>query len=277
MPIVGANAAGITAFENLNQDAGPFQARRSFQQPNQGVPAYSATTLEQDAQAGRTSIWSFKEHPATFKTGSKDAAFRSLLSAINHPTYITLYHEPGSELRAKLFTMADWRAAINRMGDMIHDADKPYIQSCIILEGRWAFNTGNGFGNFNFWNSDFNDTVDVIGFDQYSRSTKPNLTVEGYLANKPLTGQTWAPMSWARDKEKRVIIPEFGISDDIGQAEKAKAIKRFYEWSKAQSDVDVINYFSNNQEVDNGDPGATYVVHDESLQALAEISAAARA
>jgi hypothetical protein len=277
MPIVGACAAGTTAFDELNASAGPFQVRRSFQQPWQGTPSdISATTMPSDAAAGRTSIWSFKESPATFKTGSKDAAFTALLESINHPAYITLYHEPGSELKAKTFTMADWRAAINRMGDMIHDAGKPFIKSCIILEGRWAFNTGNGFGNFNFWNSDFNDTVDVIGFDQYSRSTKPNLTVEGYLANKPLTGQTWAPIAWARDKGKPIIIPEFGISDDIGQAAKATAIRRFWDWCKAQGDIGAVNYFSNNQEVDNGDPGGTYAVHDESLAALKDIVADAR-
>lgn len=274
---VGANANGTVNFDPLNTAAGPMMERRSFQQPSQGTPSnISATTMPPDVTAGRMSLWSFKESPAVFKTGSKDSAFRSLLASINHPTYIALYHEPGSEFRDGVFTVADWKAANNRMGDLIHQAGKSFIKSCIIPEGRWAFSTAGGFGSYDYWDAGFAETIDVIGFDQYSRSTNPNFTVEGFLSIKPATGQTWAPMAWARAKNKPVIIPEWGISDDIGQVEKAKAIHRFWDWVQAQQDIEAINYFSNNQDVAS-DPGATYAVHDESLQALKEIVAEARA
>lgn len=276
-PIVGAAAGGKNPAESLlNYNAldfqvGPLALRRSYAQPKDAVPSTVAnTTMMADMLAHRASLWSFKASPFAFAAGQHDAAFKSLLGTIEHNALITLWHEPGSEFKANAFTPQQWKAAINRMGMLIHNSGyTDRIKSYICLEGWWAFQKPNGFGAFDYWDAGFAETVDYIGFDSYARSG--NNHVQDWLTNK-LASMTEAPVDWARRHGKRMIVPEWGVSDSYGQGVKSDLMQSFWDWAVAQPDVDAVSYFHNNQEVLNqGDPSATYEVHDDSLLALRSI------
>lgn len=279
LPLFGAAAGTLANFNTLNaQVNGNLALRRSFLAPGAGLSftstptAMANTTMLADQLSGRVSMWSFKPNPSMFAGGSWDAQFKDLLASItgvHHKAMIALWHEPGSEFRDGLFTPAQWRAANRRMGEMVKSHGDPNIKTYIVIEGAWAFTTGNGFAEYEYWDPGFKSVIDYIGFDQYCKPSH-GMGVPQILGTKK-TNMTWAPLDWAKDKGLPVVIPEFGISDSWGQASKASLIRACWAWAKSYQ-VPAISYFNNNKDV-GSDPEATWEVHDESLVALTDAAA----
>lgn len=256
-PLFGFAAPTVAAFAALNAEIGPVQARRSFLPPESNgwsTTPYmvNQTAMLTDQMQGRTSIWSWKPNVVAFANGLEDAAFKSLLASIKHTAYIGLWHEPGSEFRSGLFTPAQWHAANNRMGRLIHQNGNPRLKSFICLEGRWAFIKGTastgGFSSFEYWHPDFAQNIDAIAFDQYTYPAAGPFNIHELLAIKT-ENMVAAPMAWARAKSKPVLVTEWGVSDAWGSIEKVKRIKQFWEWCKQQPDIRAVSYFHNNADV----------------------------
>lgn len=276
-PLFGMASGTLSTFNTVDQQAGPMRLRRSFLSPPPGQPysstpnAVNITTMLADQLAGRASMWSFKPDPVKFAAGMYDVEFKALLRSIRHRVFMGLWHEPGTEFRSGLFTTVQWKAANVRMCELIKANGNPLITSFICIEGAWAFTTA-GFAQYDYWDNRFSGLLDHIGFDQYSRGGQP--PVESVLTTRT-SAMAIAPIAWARARGMRMVIPEYGISDELGQTEKARRIKSLYDWAVAARDVDAVCYFNNNKDTATS-PWATWEVHDQSLVALRETAAAAR-
>lgn len=218
-PIIGAATQSDTqlSFSNLESQVGSLLMRRSYTGPDIFPATYAASTAGIDAGV-RESMWSFKPVPSEFAAGDHDAWFDSFLDSVpnGQKVIFMMWHEPEDQIRDGDFSLADWKAANNRMGQLVHAKGRPELRTAICLLGAWTFDPTSPYHTTEYWDTGFNMNIDYVGFDPYV--SNGNFTL---LENDPnfMTAMAWANVTHG----KQVILPEFGASDDPGGDPTKKA------------------------------------------------------
>lgn len=259
--MMGASSGAVSDFNALQSAVGkPIKCRRVFSSA-QLPSSFNGSPIAVDYTAKRRVIYSSKNPMATFS----EANFRNFWATVPTDMFIdyTEWHEPEAKIKQGLFNLTQWKNHIARVGVIIQDLGNPRWRMAIILLGEWTF-TPAGFAGLDFWDPRFDEVVDVIGFDQYA--PPGTRRIEHRLMSKP-SGNTWAPVPWARDKGKHILVPEWGVSDDWGEGTKANYIDTFGQWFRAQEDMDYACYFNNNKDLATN-PDYSWEVHGQSLTAL---------
>lgn len=245
-PVVGAYAGDTqSSFQAFESQVGTLLIRRSYAGPGV-LPADFASSNAGVDDGLRESIWSFKPTPSTFAAGGNDTWFNSFLDSIpnGHKTIIILWHEPEDNIRNNEFTLAEWKAANNHMGQLVHAKSRTELRSAINLMGPWTFNPSSPYYTTEYWDSGFTTNIDYIGFDPYCTTSS---FVD--LAND---ANFLRAMSWANTHSKQVILPEFGCIDDPGgnATKKATWITHAYQYSTT-ANMYAICYFNSNGSINN--------------------------
>lgn len=280
-PLVGASAATDAAFNALNTAAGPLRARRTY---DGALPrSFSATTAAGDVAAGRRSYWSFRPRVATFATdAAAQAAFSAFLDTIpsGHSTVIVAWHEPEDNIRSGQFTLAQWGAMNNKVGQIIRSKHRPELRHGICLMGPWTFDSRSPYYRYD-WKAVLNfDLVDVVGIDPYKfHTTDPSmqkmLTVPNYGTGGTNPSTMQRLLSWG----KPVALMEWGVvatdvtsGEPITDAARARWISDAHAWMKTWNERDSIRiesalYFNLNVSTGNS------LLTGQSLQAFAATAA----
>lgn len=263
-PLVGAalNQTTPEAWATFEAQVGTLLIRRSYAAPMVFPATFAASTAGHDI-GKRESMWSFKPDPPVFAAGGNDVWFNSFLDSIpsGHKTIIILWHEPEEELLNGSFTLSEWQAANNRMGQLVHAKGRPELRSGICTMGPWDFNTSNPAYYTEFWHADFATNIDYVGFDPY------NFTDATYLDLQP---NFLSAISWAQAKNKPIIIPEWGGAEDPGGdvTKKAQFIQHMYDYFTSIGCYAVL-YFNNS----NGTTTVPLYTSPQAMAAFASINA----
>lgn len=207
-PVIGAAIGGnaLVTVPGLEAQVGPLLLRRSYAGPLVFPVDFASSAAGMDVGV-RESVWSFKPTPSVFATGGNDAWFSSFLDSIpsGHKTIIILWHEPEvSIINNHDFTLAEWQAANNHMGAMVHAKSRPELRAAICIQGGYTFNPSSGFNTTEFWDSGFAQNLDYIALDTYERQRVR-------YADDPYQLQA---VSWATSHGKQVFMAEYGCDPD---------------------------------------------------------------
>jgi hypothetical protein len=248
-PSVGASAATLASFNALDTLAGPLVARRAY---DGALPrSFSASAAAADVAARRTSYWSFAPNVATFASDpAAQAAFSAFLDTnpAGHKTVIVAWHEPEDNIYRGQFTLAQWGATNNKVGQIIRSKRRPELRLGICLMGPWTFDIRSPYYRYD-WKAVLNfDLVDVVGIDPYKfHTTDPSiqkmLTVPNYGTGGTNPSTMQRLLAWG----KPVALMEWGVvatdvtsGAAISDASRAAFIRDAHAWMKAWNDRDSI-------------------------------------
>jgi hypothetical protein len=248
-PTVGASAASNLAFTALETAAGPLGARRTY---NGALPrSFSESNAASDVSDRRTSYWSFAPRVATFASDpAAQSAFSAFLDTIpaGHKTVIVAWHEPEDNIRQGQFTLAQWGATNNKVGQIIRSKHRPELRHGICLMGPWTFDSRSPYYRYD-WKSVLNfDLVDVVGIDPYKfHTTDPSIQKMLTVPNYGTGGTNPSTMSRLVSWGKPVAIMEWGVVTTdvtsklpISDAARAQWIRDAHTWMKAWNERDSI-------------------------------------
>jgi hypothetical protein len=247
-PVMGAatQSDSSSSFSSLESQVGALRIRRSYSGAGAFPATYAASNAGLDAGV-RESMWSFKPTPSAFAAGDNDSWFNGFLNSIpsGQKVIFILWHEPEDNIKNGEFTLAEWKAANNHLGQLVHAAGRPELRTAICLLGAWTFNPSSPYYTTNYWDSGFDTAIDYVGFDPYNQSTAfTRLDADVNF----MRAMTWATTTHS----KAVILPEFGCYDDPGgdATKKANWITDTYELALS-SNMYAICYFNVNLTVTN--------------------------
>jgi hypothetical protein len=242
-PLMGAATTDTASFTALNSTVGGLAARRTY---NGSLPSSFAKSLAgADVAAKRVSYWSFKPNVKTFPSDTNaQAAFSAFLKTIptGHKTVVFAHHEPEDNIRAGEYTLPQWAATNNKIGQIIDSLRRPELRLGVCFMGPWTFDARSTYYSLK-WESYLNlSLVDVVGVDPYKfRTSDASLQAQMTVGNSG-TGNTSAPsvMQKMATWKKPVVIAEWGaVTRDrktgavISDSERAKWISEGYNWIKA--------------------------------------------
>lgn len=238
-PLIGAATPSDTqaSFTSLEGQVGTLLARRSYS----GTGSFPATFADSNAAIDvgvRESVWSFKPTPATFAAGGNDTWFNGFLSSIpnGQKVIFIMWHEPEDNIKNGEFTLADWKAANNRMGQLIHATGRPDLRAAICLLGAWTFDPSSPYHTNEYWDSGFASNIDYVGFDPY--------TTDGHFTRLDADVNFQKAMTWATvTHAKRVILPEFGAIDNAVATKKSTWITDVYNYAVSANMYSIL-YFN---------------------------------
>lgn len=264
-PLVGAATASdsSSSFSSLEGQVGSLRIRRCYAGSGVFPATYAASTAGIDSGV-RESIWSFKPTPSTFAAGGNDTWFNSFLSSIptGQKMIFILWHEPEDNIKNGDFTLADWQAANNHMGQLVHATGRSELRTAICMLGAWTFDPSSPYHTIEYWDSGFATNIDYVGFDPYNEnSTFTRLDADVNFQK----AMTWATTT----HNKTVILPEFGCIDDPNgdNTKKASWITDTYNYA-VSAGMYAISYFNINGTI-TGVPLTT----TESITAYSNINA----
>lgn len=296
-PLMGASTSSNTTWATLETAVGAFQARRTY---GSSIPSNfeaSQAGSANDLEAGRASYWSFKPNQATFATDTTaHNALRAFLRTvpIGHRFVIINYHEPEDNIQAGSFTLAQWKACVQKTGEIVGEiraeqGANSKLRAGICLMGPWTFDSRS---NYSAWDWTFTAAqlaaIDVVCIDPY-RWNPGDPSMEQILTRNDsgtLTGTDRATMTKLLAWGKPIVLSEWGCtSTNVTDANRAAWIRAtwtwFGTWNAANSAVPIeaVLYFHNNLDV-SANPKATWEVlasgQEQSKQALADIVADAK-
>lgn len=292
-PLMGASTSSNTTWNTLETAVGAFQARRTYGTSIPASFAASQAGSAGDAAAGRASYWSFKPTMSTFgSTGtSEQNALRAFLRTVpvGHRFTIICYHEPEDNINAGSFTLAQWKAAVQKTGEIVDEINtekgvNSRLRNGICLMGPWTFDSRSAY---DAWDWTFTPvqlaSVDVVCIDPY-RWNPGDASMEIMLTRDDfgtLTTTTRATMTKLAAWGKPVVLSEWGCtSTGVTDANRAAWIRATWDWFKTWSAAhpelpfEAVLYFHNNLDV-GSDPRASWEVlasgQEQSKQALIDI------
>jgi hypothetical protein len=257
-PKWGASTKDNASFDALNRTAGPLSARRTFQG---ALPtSFSKSLAASDVAAKRTSYWSFKPNMKTFASDSAaQTAFSKFLDTIpaGHQTVIIGWHEPEDDIAAGKFTVAQYGATQNKLGQIIDSKRRAELRLALCFMGQWTFDNRSPYYKYN-WDAVINFSyVDVIGIDPYKfRYSTPSLQTMLTVPNSGAGGSNPSMMAKINSWGKPAAIMEWGVrakdsktGQVIPESARAKFISDGYAWMKswnansANRKIEAANYF----------------------------------
>lgn len=238
-PLIGAATHSDTqaSWDSMVSQVGTMLIRRSYA----GSGSFPATFADSNAgiDAGvRESMWSFKPTPATFAAGGNDTWFNGFLNSIpnGQKVIFIMWHEPEDNIKNGDFTLADWKAANNRMGQLVHATGRPDLRTAICMLGAWTFDPSSPYHSIEYWDVGFDTNIDYVGFDPY--------TTDGHFTRLGADVNFQKAMTWATTTHgKRVILPEFGAIDSTPATTKASWITDTYNYA-VSANMYAISYFN---------------------------------
>lgn len=172
-----------------------YAVRRGYDQT--ALPAsYAGTASAGDFAAGRSSVWSCAPDMAAFTAGTLDVAFTSLLLSVPQGTlpngrqyrfYCCLWHEPDVKIKAGLYTAAQFKAASQRMCDLIVATGRTNIVPTLITTQQ-PFFPAQPFAPADFYDASRHKMWMVDGYNQWGYS-KTATTSNHY------NGKKWTEMT----------------------------------------------------------------------------------
>lgn len=143
--LIGAASANSNGsdFDALDTAAGPFTARRVYEDPQSGFPwaTWSASRGAMDV-GKRASVWSCKPDIVKLGQGVYDAQITAFVQSIpdTHVAFLTCWHEVDAKIRkastdsvGTVITLANWLPAIRHFCDAVHAAGKPHVYTALAL------------------------------------------------------------------------------------------------------------------------------------------------
>jgi hypothetical protein len=275
-----------TEFNTFNSIAGPLQVRRTF---DGSLPSsFSASKAGPDINTGRLSMWSWKPNMTTFATDTAaQNAFKTFLGTVpaNHDLIVAAYHEPEDNIAAGSFTLAQFKAVTNKVGQLIKDVGNPRIKFAFIIMGAYTFDSGGPYAAWD-WDSGWNwNVIDYVGVDPYRfKPTEPSMKQMLTVANFGRGGAGLSCMQRLQAWGKPIIIPEWACTEtNVTLANKAQWIRDAWawmkEWNTAHPTQPIVaaSYFNTDYFQNNGQPTASWELHDEPMDAFKAIMVEARA
>jgi len=275
-PLMGASTSSNTTWATLESAVGLFQARRTY---GSTIPANfeaSAAGSANDLEAGRASYWSFKPTQTTFAADTaQHNALRAFLRTVpvGHRFTIINYHEPEDNIYAGSFTLAQWKACVQKTGEIVDEinAEKgagSKLRNGICLMGPWTVDTRS---NYDTWDWTFTTAqlaaIDVVCIDPY-RWNPGDPSMETILTRNESgtgTGTDRSIMAKMQSWGKPIALSEWGCtSTGVTDANRAAWITQTYNWFKSWNAahpsgpvIEAALYFHNNLDVAN-EPRATW-------------------
>ena len=258
-PKWGASTSDNAAFDALNRQAGPLASRRTFQG---ALPSsFAKSVAAGDVAAKRTSYWSFKPNMKTFASDSTaQTAFSKFLDTIpaGHQTVIIGWHEPEDDIASGAFTLAQYGAVQNKLGQIIDSKKRSELRLALCFMGQWTFDSRSPYYKYK-WETVINmSNVDVIGIDPYKfRYATPSLQQMLTVPNSGSGGSAPSMMAKITSWGKPAAIMEWGVrakdsktGQTIPESDRARFISEGYNWMKAwnansanRSKIEAANYF----------------------------------
>ena len=237
--IVGAATPSDTSasFASMESQVGTMRIRRSYAGSGSFPATYAASNAGIDAGV-RESMWSFKPTPSDFAAGVNDSWFNGFLSSIpnGQKVIFIMWHEPEDNIKNGDFTLADWKAANNRMGQLVHATGRSELRTAICMLGAWTFDPASPYYTNEYWDSGFTTNIDYVGFDPY--------TTNGHFTRLDADVNFQRGMTWATvTHSKQVILPEFGAIDDAVATKKSTWITDTYNYA-VSANMYAICYFN---------------------------------
>jgi len=295
-PLLGASTSSNTTWSTLTAAVGQFQARRTYEGGGSALPAtFAASRASSDPAAGRVTYSTFKPNQdgglPTFPTSTiQQNWLRNFLRSVpvGHRYNIGLFHEPEDNIQNGEFTLAQWKAAVNKCGEIVAEinAEKgssSRLRNGFCIMGPWTFDTASAYDQWD-WSTGFNlNVIDYVAVDAYIwKGDDPSLARQmTYDDMGRGSGQTRACMTKLLQWGKPVVLAEWGVtSNDQTDQQKADEIRAAWAWFKAWSaaypgtvPIEAVLYFHYNLEAD-----VTWEVlgQAQSKQALIDILADAK-
>jgi hypothetical protein len=167
-PLCGVNVSSAGVYASRRADFGRIGVSRVFHE--QGLPA--KWTWAQDGLSDEKRVQvSFKTPPASLAEGAEDATIRSWLRSIpaGWTVWLTLWHEPGDELRDGGFSPAEFQAGWRRLSQLVRS--DTFAQDVTIyltpVFGRYLVDTASWSDAWVPAPSD----VDLLSWDIYGNAT----------------------------------------------------------------------------------------------------------
>lgn len=247
-PKLGGTGIDNTEFNNfqtaMNAASPPgLLNRRTFD--GSTVPAsFAASKMAPEATSGRAQLWSWKPNVPGFPTAT--TVHNQLTTFWNTfpwstltEVIITIYHEPEDNIAAGTFTAAQWKAAINKLGQLVKAYGQPKLKTCFILMGAWTFDSTSGYSAYDLANGYDMTGIDYVGLDPYRfKPSEPSMEIQltqpNYGRPNPPAGQL-SPLAALLPLGKPFLFPEWASTETspVTQAQKAQWITDAYAWMKA--------------------------------------------
>lgn len=241
----GIDNAEFNAFQSaVNVASSPgLDCRRTFDSST--LPAsFAASKMGPEATTGRVQIWSWKPSLANFATNttlhSQLIAFWNTFpwSTLTE-VIITLWHEPEDNIASGTFTVAQFKAGINKLAQLVKAYGQPKLKTCFILMGAWTFDSTSPYSAYDFVTGWDLASLDYVGLDPYRfKQSEPSMQIQltqpNYGRSNPPAGQK-SPMAALLPLGKPFLLPEYACteSDGVTQTQKAQWITDAYNWMKA--------------------------------------------
>lgn len=295
-PMMGGTTSSNSTWTPFDQAFGPVGCRRTY---GSTIPASfeaSQAGTANDVEAGRASYWSFKPNMTTYATDtSQHAALRTFLRSVpvGHPFTLICYHEPEDNIAAGSFTLAQWKACVQKTGEIVQEinAEKgpnSRLRNGICIMGPWTFDSRSAYDTYDWTFTPAQlAVIDVVGIDPYKWNPGDG-SLEQILTRDDsgsLTSTTRTTMGKLSAWGKPIALMEWACtSTGFSDAGKAAWIRAAWTWMKAWNashpvKIEAAIYFHTNQFV-SSEPRSTWEVLgsglEQSRQALADIIADAR-
>ena len=176
--LIGAASANSSGsdFDALDLAAGPFTARRVYEDPQTGWPwaTWSACRGQQDV-GKRMSVWSCKPDIIKLGQGAYDSKITAFVQSIpdTHVAALTCWHEVDAKIRkgskdsaGTVITLANWLPAIQHFCEAVKAAGKPHVYTSLILTVWSGIHPTSGSTYADIWPGD--GLIDVFAVDGYS-------------------------------------------------------------------------------------------------------------
>lgn len=274
-PNLGGCGIDNAEFNAFQAAAGPLASRRTF---DGALPAsFVASKMGPEATSGRVQVWSWKPNVTTFATDT--AAQNAVVAFWNTfpwstltEVIITLYHEPEDNIASGTFTLAQWKAAINKLAAMVKAYGQSKLKTCFILMGPWTFDSTSPYSAYDFHTGLTMADIHYVGMDPYKfKPTEPDMRV---MMAQPNYGRSNPPAGWKSPMDhallfgKPLLLPEWACTEtNFTQAQKAAYITDAYawmkEWNAAHAAVPIVHaqYFNTDSFANSGSqPTATWAL-----------------
>lgn len=271
-PLMGASTSSNTTWTTLTNAVGTFQARRTYEGGGSALPTtFAASRASSDPAAGRATYSTFKPNQdgglITFPTSTiQQNWLRNFLRSVpvGHRYNIGVFHEPEDNIQNDEFTLAQWKAATNKVGQIVDEinAEKgpnSNLRNGFCIRGPGTFAASSPYDQWD-WSTGFDwNVIDYVAVDPYiwnggDVSYERQMTYDEYGNG---SGQSQATMTKLLQWGKPVVLTEWGVtSTDQTDQEKADEIRAAWAWMKAWNvahpglPIEAALYFHYNLEAD---------------------------
>jgi hypothetical protein len=271
-PLMGASTSSNTTWSTLTNAIGQFQARRTYEGGGSTLPSsFSSSRASSDPANGRVTYSTFKPNQDGGLINFPNSAIqqnwlRSFLRSVpvGHRYNIGVFHEPEDNIANGEFTLAQWKATVNKVGQIVHEiraeqGPNSRLRNGFCIMGPWTFDSTSPYDTWD-WSGGIDwSVIDYVAIDAYiwngnDPSYQRQMTYDDMGRGN---GQTRACMTKLLQWGKPVALTEWGVtSNDQTDQEKADEMRAAWAWMKSwnvahpELPIEAALYFHYNLEAD---------------------------